>query len=142
MFTIQFFENKSEKIKIGKTLEATDSYSGTLREQTSIINPQIMLNSSNFPKGNYCYIEVFDRYYFVKDITSFRNNLWVVDLKCDVLESFKDSIKSNKGILSRQENIFNLYLNDDRYTLLNDTFTLTKEIGNSWDIPSYIITTQ
>ena len=44
---------------------------GTLREESSVINPSITFNIDNFDlqNYNYAYIKEFNRYYFIKDIT-------------------------------------------------------------------------
>lgn len=121
------YQNNSEKNKIGKNLTTIRTIVGTLRQQTSIVNPTIEVVDSSVILANYAYIPEFDRYYFINDIESVRNNLWSVSMKVDVLESYKSEIKENTALITRQENLYNLYLNDERMKFTSDTFTLFRD---------------
>ena len=96
-------KNNSEPNKINKVLSDQYTLSGTLKEQTSITTPSIMIESENPVGFNYAYIPDFNRYYFISDIVNISNNLWRINLKVDVLESFKSDILSSSAILSDSE---------------------------------------
>lgn len=96
---IVFYINKSPKNKIGKTLTLATSYTGTLRAECSITRPVFHLEADAV-SGNYFYVEAFNRYYFVKELTAVRNGLWEVRGQVDVLESFENEIKAQNVILS------------------------------------------
>jgi hypothetical protein len=85
---------------------------GYLRSQTSITHPSIQVESDSFLDCNYAYIEEFSRYYFIREIISIRNNLWQLELDCDVLMSFKDRILSLTAFVSRNQYIYNEKLID------------------------------
>lgn len=91
--------NNSAKNKIGKSISDMITYSGTLRDETSIINPVVMLEAGDISGCNYAYIPQFQRYYFIKEISVVRAGLWRVELAVDVLESFKTQIKNLSVIL-------------------------------------------
>lgn len=95
--------NNSEKNKLGKSLSNLQIFSGALRDRTSIINPVIIMEIENPAGFNYAYIPEFDRYYFIDDITSVRTGLWLISMKVDVLESFKNNILNVPVILSDSE---------------------------------------
>lgn len=63
--------------------------------------------------ANYCYISAWDRYYFITDIHSPVEGLFIISLRTDVLMSFKDSIGLQSGIVEKQQNIYNMYLPGD-----------------------------
>ena len=48
----------------------------------------------------------------------------------DVLETYKNGIKSNKAVIKRQQNIFNLYLNDPDFITYNNDKIQTLQIKN------------
>lgn len=129
MISIIIQKNKSENNKIGKSLENISTIQGTLKESTSLISPIILIQSSTIPNGNYCTISSFNRKYFITDIVNVRNNLWELHLKCDVLETYINEIKSNSGIIKRQEVNYNKYLIDEKIPSLNDNEVYIRRIG-------------
>lgn len=111
--TITLYKNESEKNKINKTLTTVDALTGTLRDSSSIINPEIVIEYDNPTGFNYCYIDEFDRYYFVTNITVINNKLLKLSLKVDVLESFKTSILAQNIIIDKSTSNVDEYLPDD-----------------------------
>lgn len=112
-FTISLFKTASENNRVVKTLTDEKQLSGELRNQTSVLNPSIRIESSdNISTYNYAYISEFGRYYYITDIVSVRTNCWIVSLRCDVLMSYKDEIKSITGVIVRQESNPNKLLVD------------------------------
>lgn len=102
---ITLYINNSEKNKIGKNLTNDFSLSGTLRDTTNIINPVILIELNEIGNYNYCYIDEFNRYYFITDITVIRTGLFAISLMVDVLESFKSDIKNLSVILLNTQNV-------------------------------------
>lgn len=113
--TIDLYINDSENNRIGKSLSLVSSMNGTLKEACSVQNPVITIEAENLSNINYLYIPEFSRYYFVTDATVLQHNLWQISAHVDVLESFKDQILSQKAIISRQENLWNLYQEDEMF---------------------------
>ena len=104
-FTISLFKTDSENNRVVKVLTDEKQLSGELRNQTSVLNPTIRIESADNISGyNYCYISEFGRYYYITDIVSVRTNCWAVSMRCDVLMSYKDEIRTIVGIVLRQEN--------------------------------------
>lgn len=100
---ITLYTNNSEKNKLEKSLSNAKKLSGKLREESSIVNPSILIQIENPSSFNYAYIPEFKRYYFITDITSIRTGLWKISMHVDVLMSFKDGIKNTSIILSDTE---------------------------------------
>lgn len=96
---ITLYINHSEVNRIGKNLTNAFMLSGTLREQTNVIEPDILITMGNPTEFNYAYIPAFKRYYFIKDITSVRNDLWRLHLVVDTLETYKTEILNCSCIL-------------------------------------------
>lgn len=95
--------NNSEKNKINKSLTAGVTLSGTLRNESNVVNPSIVINIDNPTIYNYAYIEDFKRYYFITDYISLRSGIWRINLKSDVLMSFKDSILASNVLINNTE---------------------------------------
>lgn len=140
-FDIIFYKNRSEPNRLDKTsyLDRYTQISGVLRNSTSIISPTIdiqfewrqdyvvdgqgtwvisdgkkviLATLEELLQCNYCYIEAFKRYYYITDIVSVRQGLWSISMSVDVLMSYKDIIKQQRGIVARNEFDFNNLLND------------------------------
>lgn len=112
-FTISLFKTASENNRVVKTLTDEKQLSGELRNQTSILNPSIRIESAdNISAYNYAYISEFGRYYYITDITSVRTNCWIISLRCDVLMSYSNQIKAITGVVVRQESNPNKLLVD------------------------------
>ena len=111
---ISFYNNVSEKEKIGKTLKNKTTLTGFLKQATSVINPVITVEMKNPSQYNYVHIPQFHRYYFINDMINVKNNLWEIHMNVDVLESFKTQIKANKAIIEKSEQSAssNEYFND------------------------------
>lgn len=92
-----------EKNKLHKTFDNQVTFSGFLREESSVITPTVTIEAVNLSGYNYMYIPSFGRYYFIKDIASVRTNLWRVKGSVDVLMSFADGLETCPIILSDEE---------------------------------------
>ena len=100
---LRLYYTNDENNKINKTLTNALLLVGTMRDSSSIINPVILVEGASFDGFNYSYIPQFDRYYFIKNVINYRNNLWILELECDVLMSFKSSILNMNCILIETE---------------------------------------
>lgn len=89
------------------------SISGTLREESNVIHPIITFKASFNPQNyNYAYIEEFERYYFITNITYIRNDLVRLDFEVDVLYTFWNKAVI-EGVVERNENEYNAFINDN-----------------------------
>ena len=96
--------NSSDNRCINKNIIDGEVISGTLRTSTSIISPVITFESNSPLRYNYAYIAEFRRYYYIKNVTSARNNLWEVQFEIDPLMSFKADICALKVVVDKQSN--------------------------------------
>lgn len=116
---IDLYINSSENNRVSKVLSGKFELTGTLRGETNVINPEILIEHTNPTGYNYAYIPEFNRYYFINEFTAVRNGLWRVRLAVDVLETYKTQIKQMSAIIDKQQNKgnSNLYLNDGSYVI-------------------------
>ena len=123
-------ENKSEKNKINKSLTSGITLSGDLRNESNVVNPTIIVNTDNPTIYNYAFIPAFNRYYFIIDYISLRTGIWQLNLKSDVLMSFKDSILNSKSLINKTESVGkNNYLSGNNW--VNNCKTKTDIISFS-----------
>ena len=115
-FTMYFYKSTAEKNRMDKSAYLTEiiQSTGTLRRATSILSPEFEFIYNKVPDFNYVYIPNFNRYYFIDNIISLRNNVYTLILSVDVLMSYKEQIKECDGFIARNEFEFNDYLIDNR----------------------------
>lgn len=113
-FNIVLQTTPSEKNRMDKTITDIATYSGTLRADTSIVDPVFLVECdlANVVHANYLTVQAFGRSYFINNIRSMRAGLVEFTCHCDVLSSFKTQIRQNHAIMHRSERNWNLYLND------------------------------
>ena len=122
---IKLYKNLSEVNTIGKSLTEESERNGTLKDGCSVLSPSVVLTGENLSGFNYAYIPQFSRYYFIKEITSVKSGLWEISMRVDVLETYKDSIKANTAIIKRQEKIWDMYINDEKFKAESTNKTAT-----------------
>ena len=140
-FNITLQINSSEKNKLDKEITDIATVSGVLKEDTSIIDPVVKIECdlSNYVNCNYITIPEFGRKYFVNNIRSVRNGLVEFSCHVDVLSSFADSIRSNRAIIKRQENKWNLYLNDGTFKVYQNPMVLTKAFPSGFTTQEFVL---
>ena len=141
---IKLYYNTSDNKTIRKNLINEFSLSGTLRDSCSLLGPVINIESSNVLRFNYAYIPDFQRYYFVKEITNLRKNIWTLELEVDPLMSFKGDILALQVVVDKQssDSIGDEYIDDGSLVADNNTFTSIYNLSKGFnDHGEYILIT-
>lgn len=141
---IDLYINSSENNRVSKVLSGKFELTGTLRGETNVINPEILIEHTNPTGYNYAYIPEFNRYYFINEFTAVRNGLWRVRLAVDVLETYKTQIKQMASIIDKQQNKgnSNLYLNDGSYVIDSRSYnTILNFSGGFNNVGEFILIT-
>lgn len=141
MFDIILMQMLDEKNKVSKNPTAVATYTGTLKEASSIIDPVVTVQGdvSGAVKCNYLSIPKFGRFYFITNIRSLAENLFEISAHVDVLYSFKDDILKNSAIVRRQEHKWNLYLNDGAFRTYQNPEIATQVFPNSFVGESFVL---
>ena len=133
---IKLYKNLSENNVIGKTLTQIKSVEANLKNDVSIINPTLVLAyTANILNSNYCFIPKFNRYYFIDEIVPITGDRCIVKCRVDVLESFKEDIKSLTVILDKAQSIYksNKYLDDGSFIVENKDFNTIHNFPNGFN---------
>lgn len=129
-FDIVFGINSSENNALTKNVEAIVTLNGVLREGTSVIDPDFLVEASieDIIQCNYLTVASFNRKYFIKNISMDITGLIRVTAHVDVLSSFAEEIRANKAIFRRQESQrgYNLYINDGSLVAYQNPYVLTQ----------------
>ena len=140
-FDIVLQRNNSERNKVTKDVSDLLTVSGKLKTETSIIDPVIMIECdlSAVTGCNYMTIQTFGRSYFVNNIRSIRTGLVEFSCHVDVLSSFADEIRGNTAIVRKQENKWNLYLNDGSFKIYQNPNVLTKAFPSGFTTQEFVL---
>lgn len=134
MINVTLYQNDSEANKIGKDLTTILTMSGNLRDEIEVTQPVLYVEADNpadIITSNYMYIPEFYRYYFITNIRCVRNKIYELSGRVDVLESFKDTIKTHKAIIerSKQGKFYNKRLTDNAVRLYSNPIYLRRHSG-------------
>lgn len=140
-FNIVLQTNNSEPNRVTKQVSNIMTVSGVLKEDTSIIDPIIKIecNLSSVTGCNYLSIPSFGRSYFVNNIKSIRHGLVEFSCHVDVLSSFASEIRGSTAIIRRQENAWNLYLNDGTFKVYQNPIVLTKAFPSGFSAQEFVL---
>ena len=130
------YRNSSENNVIGKSLAQIKSVEANLKNDVSVINPTFILYyTDNILQSNYCFIPKFNRYYFIDEIVPITGDRCIVKCRVDVLESFKEDIKSLTVILDKAQSIYksNKYLDDGSFVVENKDFNTIHNFPNGFN---------
>lgn len=140
MFAIELMNNQEELNKINKSPSSVRTLQGELREGTSIVDPEILIEYDGvLTDCNYMYIQVFHRFYFITNIESVRTKLWKIYAHCDVLKTYSQGILGCTGVIARQENEWNLFLNDSAFKVYSNPRIQIAKFPNKFSGESYIL---
>lgn len=139
--TIEFYVNQSEKNRLDKTLVSAFNLNGELKEDCSIIDPVIKIAAdvSTMASVNYLYIASFGRYYFINNVISINNDICEVHAHVDVLSTYKDEIRAQRAVVSRQEKKWNLYLNDGVFKTYQNPYIITKAFSSGFTSQHFVL---
>ena len=141
-FGLVLQKNGSPDNQLDKTLTTMMSLTGVLKEGSSIIDPVILVETSSGDifQSNYMTIDTFGRSYFITNIESYKNDLFYVHGHVDVLSTYKAGIRSNRAIIRRQKESWNLYLNDGVLRALQPSKIQLLKFPYDMDNFNYILT--
>ena len=140
---INLYKTSSERNLLVKTLVPYGEFEGILKQESSVITPEIMIESDSPILANYAYISSFGRYYYITNVTSVRNNIWSVKLKSDPLMSFAKDIKQSYILITDTEGYANnTYLTADNWVTNCKHFTDIISFPTGLNLqPEYILIT-
>lgn len=90
---LKIYNNNSNNNVINKNITLVNEIDFNLKADNSILQPILILK--NYEGGNYCYIDEFERYYFINDVRLLNGGLYELILNVDVLMTYKNEILNN-----------------------------------------------
>ena len=102
MFQVRLYNTLSDSNVVDKILTNETIFNGTSRQPINILTPEIIIEGQNINNFNYAQIPELQRYYFITDITLLKSNIFSVNLRVDVLTTYKQDIKNSFGNFTMQ----------------------------------------
>lgn len=138
---VKLYKYESPNNFINKTLTNEMAFTGTLRSESSVLDPEIEIETStNLSNYSYMWVEEFNRYYYITNITSVTNKLWRLNCHVDVLMTYKPQILAHDAIIGRQKNLFNLYLADgETFKVQQNSKVVQKTFPNGFTGFDYVL---
>ena len=140
---ITLYHNYSENNEINKRISSIDTISAITKGPVSVENPIIIIDyASGDLSCNYAYIDEYNRYYYVNNITALTGGRLELNLTVDVLMSFSSAILTMPVIVDKQEqlSIADKYFNDGSYLATQKEFVRIKEFAEGFnDSGTYIL---
>ena len=112
--TISLYNNTSKDLVVDKVLTPVTSATGTFRTTVDELRPTFLLVGSVAENVNYAYIAAFNRFYYVTDKKKVTKDLTELTLYTDVRKSFSTQLYAARGIVQRNSQNYDMYLNDPK----------------------------
>ena len=130
-FSVSIGTCASEKRALDKSFSAVTTVTGTLRNESHVVNPSLLVEVGvgTIATCNYMEIPTFGRKYYITDMTSMGDNLTLVSGHCDVLSTYASGIRQNTAIVARSatQGNWNLLMNDNQIKLNNKKKIIVKK---------------
>lgn len=140
---IKLYKNTSDPKCAAKNLSDERTISDAVaRNPVDISNPIIEIEGSNSTLAayNYAYIPDYNRYYFVSPQND-SYDLNTLYLRCDVLSSAREFLLARYATISRNERLYNAYINDPDFPSYAYTNIVTKTFPTAINGDSIILMT-
>lgn len=139
--TIDIQYSSSEANRVNKQILTLTRLEGALRNNSNTSDPEILIegNIEDVAGANYLTIYSFKRHYFITNIESIRTGIYLIRAHVDVLTTYAAAIKTNRAIIKRQANVWNLYIDDGSFKIFSNVLTQTYPFPNQFSGTMYVM---
>ena len=133
---IALYTCTSENNRIDKSPYITNGFllQGTLRSDSSVIDPVIEIEKTNPAIYNYNYMHIkdFGRWYYNNNIEAKEMGLWEIYAHVDVLFTWRPDILGSRAVIDKSSNVndANLYIDDGSFVMDSHKFNNVIEFPN------------
>ena len=115
---IKLYIYKQPKNSFIRSYSTLETLTGSMRDSLNVVDPVFLVQATTqYDRANAVYCEELGRYYFITGKEWIRTGLLAISCHVDVLMTYRTDILNNSGIISRNSNLFNGYLPDNRQKL-------------------------
>ena len=125
---------------VNKEIQFVETVTGDVREEIELFeNLVIRVEVNTLSNANYAYIDFYERYFFITKSDSICEGIYDLHLQSDVLMSFPEYFDEWEGIVKRQENKYNLLLNDNSFKIYQNPIVIQKTFPNGFSGQEYVL---
>ena len=139
---IKLYINTSDPKAVNKILTSEIALNGVARDPVDVVNPIIEIQNDHTTLAgyNYAYIEDYNRWYFL-EVVNDSYNLNTIHLHCDVLKTAASWLRARNATITRNEKLYNAYLNDPDFNAYAYTNIVTKAFPYKVNLDSIVLMT-
>lgn len=144
MIDVYFYNITKRLNSTARPIGTGTKYECAFKENTSLLNPVLKLRLPSKP--DYNYFKIYNRYYWVTDITSLNNELWQITGREDYVGTLKGHINNTQAFVL-YDSTPNTQLPDTRLAIETDCEVRTATANMPWgfstdsDAGTYFIAT-
>lgn len=137
--TITFYKFTGLRNSFPKSLGNGTTVTGTLKNECDLLNPIIVFNGIELKEYNYCYINEFNKYYFIENFSIITNELLEISLHIDVLQTYSQQLLNCYCVVSRSSSDYNEMLVDTVLPIINDGVEkIVADVNVPFNLPSNV----
>lgn len=115
---IKLLSYSEPKKSVKKSYTTWADLTGSMRDALDVVEPVFLVQATTeYDMANAVYCEELGRYYFITGKEWIRTGLLAIACHVDALVTYRADLLNNAGIISRNSNLFNGYLPDNRQKL-------------------------
>lgn len=141
---VSLYRNDSPPNAFSKQLTKLWEAEGTLRDSCDILKPALTIQadlSAILNRINYMYIDEFSRFYWTNSPIIVTNEMYAISGKVDPFMSWREETLANKAIVSRQANLYNLFLDDGVFKAYSNPIIQRLNFSGGFTDTSFILVT-
>lgn len=133
---VTLYRTSDDRKKVSKTLTGVSTMTAQATQQCSVLTPRLILGGDaivNAINANYCYIDTFARYYFIKEHITDTASRIIIDCEYDPLMSYGSQLRATNQLVTRSESVgAPTKIVDNKYPLASekDMLVIRFEGGN------------
>lgn len=113
--TVNLYHNEDADIVALKTPSLVGDATGEFKGEINYLRPVMVIDSTEAEMANANYFSIGGevvRYFYLEEKTAITKTLWKITGRADLRMTYRTAIRESSGVVDRNENNYNMYLND------------------------------
>ena len=105
---VTLYHTSDDRKKVTKSLTSISTMAAQATAQCSVLTPRLILGGDNVVNAinaNYCYIDTFARYYFIKEHITDTASRIIIECEYDPLMSYASQLRATNQLVTRSESV-------------------------------------